>query len=107
MKERGRMANKSQEKIRNKSDIVQGTTSFHALLAFLRYNIIGRFISIVLLITLVLILNTLFATNDLEKFALITGIELIIIMIAGWTWFLIRRNSSQDSEESEESDTLN
>jgi len=91
---------KSQEKARKKSDELQGTTSFHSLLVFLRYNIIGKFISIVLLITLVLTLNTLFATNDLEKFALITGIELVIIMIAGWTWFLIKRNSNheQDSE---------
>ncbi|NLJ71342.1 MAG: hypothetical protein GX328_07825 [Clostridiaceae bacterium] len=89
---------KIKEKTQKKSDAAQGTTRFHAMLAFLRYNIIGRFISIVLLITLILTLNTLLATNDLEKFALITGIELVIIMVASWTWFLIKRNSNHDSD---------
>ncbi|NLM19936.1 MAG: hypothetical protein GX217_07980 [Clostridiaceae bacterium] len=98
------MRKKIKEKTQNNSDAVQGTTAFHSLLAFLRYNIIGRFISIVLLIILILTLNTLFATNDLEKFALITGIELVIIMVAGWTWFLIKRSSKHDSDSELEQD---
>lgn len=92
------MRKKNKNKIQKNSDQVQGTTGFHSLLAFLRYNFLGRFISIVLLVTLILTLNTLFATNDLEKFALITGIELVIIMVAGWTWFLIKRNSNHDMD---------
>ncbi|HHT24587.1 MAG TPA: hypothetical protein GXZ76_03575 [Clostridiaceae bacterium] len=93
------MRTKTKETKQKKDDTVQGTTGFHSLLVFLRYNIIGRFISIILLITLVLTLNTLFATNDLKRFALITGIELVIIMVAGWTWFLIKRNSDHDTDD--------
>ena len=59
----------------------------------------GIFIYIVVIAVFVLTLNTLFATNDLEKFALITGIELVVIMIVGWTIFLIKRNSKQDVKD--------
>jgi len=91
--------NKRKPSSKDRDDMEQATTAFHSFLAFLRYNVIGRFISIIVIAALVLTLNTLFATNDLEKFALITGIELVVIMIVGWTIFLIKRNSKQDAKD--------
>lgn len=93
---------RGEEIVKKKNKIDQGTTGFHSLLAFLRYNAFGRFISILFLISLVFTLNILFSANDLEKFALITGIELVVVMIAGWTVFLIKRNSTADNEEETE-----
>lgn len=91
--------NKRKSSSKDRNEMEQATTAFHSFLAFLRYNVIGRFISIIVIAALVLTLNTLFATNDLEKFALITGIELVVIMIVGWTIFLIKRNSKQDAKD--------
>jgi len=91
--------NKRKTSSKDGEGMEQATTAFHSFLAFLRYNVIGRFISIIVIAALVLTLNTLFATNDLEKFALITGIELVVIMIVGWTIFLIKRNSKQDAKD--------
>ena len=88
-----------QSKNKNKDKVDQGTTGFHSFLVFLRYNPFGRFLTILSLLVLVILINILLSGNDLERFALITGIETVVLMIVGWTVFLLKRNTSDDIEE--------
>lgn len=76
----------------------QGTTALHSFLAFFRYNALGNFIIAASGLILVCLFNIFLARNQLENFALITGVELILGMITGWTVFLIKRNAKTDDE---------
>ncbi len=76
----------------------QGTTAFHSFLVFFRYNALGNFILAVVGLVLVVLFNCLIAGNQLESFALITGVELVLGMIIGWTVFLLKRNAKTDVE---------
>ncbi len=99
-------AQKGKRKSDNKSvsgeNNASSVSSFHTWLIFFRYNAFGRFLAGLLLLILLIFFNIALSQNKLETFALITGIEFIIGMIAGWTVFLLKRNVDQEVDEETE-----
>lgn len=91
------MKSKNKKKTKEKAD--QGTTAFHTFLVFLRYNALGRFLAFAFILVMVILINILLSGNELETFALITGIELVVLMILAWTVFLLKRNTKEETEE--------
>lgn len=90
---------KTQKKSQNDG---QSTTAFHTVLVFFRYNSLGKFLIYSLCIVAIVLLNVFLSENKLETFGLITGIELLILMITFWTLFLLKKSSAIDSDEIEE-----
>lgn len=95
---------KQNSKSRKKSagDEPQAVSSFHTFLVFIRYNAFGRFLAGLLVLILVILFNIALSQNNLETFALITGIEMVIGMIIAWTSYLLKRNADQEIEEETE-----
>ncbi|NLZ71087.1 MAG: hypothetical protein GX909_01120 [Clostridiaceae bacterium] len=89
----------TKRKASRKQKEIQGTTAFHSVLVFFRYNPFGKFLIGLIIFVLLILFNILITRNDLEMFSLITGIEFVITMIIGWTIFLLKRNVNPDDED--------
>ena len=61
----------------------------------LRGNSIGKFVLILLATSLVLGIDFLVSFNLMDRFFLILGIELILVVLIGWIRFVIRRTDDE------------
>jgi predicted lipid-binding transport protein (Tim44 family) len=61
----------------------------------LRGNAIGRFVLLLLATALVLGIDFLVSFNLMDRFFLILGIELILVVLIGWIRFVIRRTDDE------------
>jgi len=61
----------------------------------LRGNAIGKFVLILLATALVLGIDFLISFNLMDRFFLILGIELILVVLIGWIRFVIRRTDDE------------
>ena len=61
----------------------------------LRGNAIGKFVLILLATALVLGIDFLVSFNLMDRFFLIFGIELILVVLIGWIRFVIRRTDDE------------
>ncbi len=87
---------------REPQEASKGTTAFHSVLVFFRYNALGKFLLYILCIILILLFNIFVSGNQLEVFGLITGIEILITMITLWTLFLLKKSAVIDRDEIKE-----
>lgn len=66
-----------------------------SVLMLLRGNAIGKFVLILLATALVLGIDFLVSFNLMDRFFLILGIELILVVLIGWIRFVIRRTDDE------------
>ena len=66
-----------------------------SVLILLRGNTIGKFVLILLATALVLGIDFLVSFNLMDRFFLILGIELILVVLIGWIRFVIRRTDDE------------
>ena len=66
-----------------------------SIIQMLRGNSIGKFVLILLATSLVLGIDFLVSFNLMDRFFLILGIELILVVLIGWIRFVIRRTDDE------------
>ena len=66
-----------------------------SIIQMLRGNLIGKFVLILLATSLVLGIDFLVSFNLMDRFFLILGIELILVVLIGWIRFVIRRTDDE------------
>jgi len=66
-----------------------------SVIQLLRGNAIGRFLLILLVTAMVLGIDILVSFNLMDRFFLILGIELILVVLIGWIRFVIRRTDDE------------
>ncbi len=60
------------------------------ILAFFRYNIVGKVLSVILITCLVCVVDVIIASDKIELFYTILGIELLLLILGIWLMFLWR-----------------
>jgi hypothetical protein len=66
-----------------------------SIIQMLRGNPIGKFVLILLATAIVLGIDFLLSFNLMDRFFLILGIELILVVLIGWVRFVIRRTDDE------------
>ncbi len=66
-----------------------------SVIQMLRGNAIGKFVLILLATALLLGIDFLVSFNLMDRFFLILGIELILVVLIGWIRFVIRRTDDE------------
>lgn len=66
-----------------------------SVIALLRGNSAGKFLLILLATALILGIDFLISFNLMDRFFLILGIELILVVLIGWIRFVIRRTDDE------------
>ena len=66
-----------------------------SIIQMLRGNALGKFVLSLLATALVLGIDFLVSFNLMDRFFLILGIELILVVLIGWIRFVIRRTDDE------------
>ena len=93
MAKRNKEANKQA-----KSQKYYGQTFGAKLVKFLKEKTLGKILLAILVILILFFFNLLVSGDRLETFSLLTGIELLLIILIAWLVFLWKRK--EDSEGS-------
>lgn len=66
------------------------------ILHFLQDNLWARFLAYLLLALALFFLNLLLSNDDLSKFTLISGIEILLALLIAWSIFIVKRRRDRE-----------
>lgn len=86
---------KTEEKSEKTEDTVQESGG---LLKFLKEHLWARFLAYLLLAVVLFFLNLLLSNDELSKFTLISGIEILLALLFAWGSFLVKRRRDKEDK---------